>query len=159
MFAGSTCPRFVVGVAAVTAWILLAPDAVQAQAKKSDAYVKVVTKAEKPDADGNQVVTLTLTIDKGWHAYANPVGLEDLEDAQTRVTAVGKTQLVKVDYPAGAVHKDKVVGDYKVYEGTVAIKATVRRSSNAEPAELAIKLQVCSDKMCLPPGTLKVSIP
>jgi len=36
-----------------------------ADATNSDSVVKVETNAGKPDADGKQVVTLTLTIEKG----------------------------------------------------------------------------------------------
>ena len=69
----------------------------------------------------------TLTIDKGWHLYANPVGNPDYVDNQVTVTLSSKTKLqdVKVEYPAGTVVKDKTVGDYRIYEGTVTIKATV----------------------------------
>ena len=52
----------------------------------------------------------TLTIDKGWHIYANPVGLEDLASAQTVVTfpADSKPEVVKIDYPPGKVVKDEL---------------------------------------------------
>ncbi len=153
--------RRAVGLAVVLCGLaMLSPGESRGQgAKKSDAYVKVTAKADKPDADGNQAVTLLLMIDKGWHAYANPVGLDDLADAATTVKAAGKTQLVKVEYPPGTLHKDKVVGDYKVYEGAVPIKATIRRAANGADAELQVKLQVCNEKMCLPPGTIKVRLP
>src|SRR5437879_3352165 len=68
------------------------PDPVQGGPKKSDAVVKVSAAADKPDADGKQVVTVTLAIDSGWHTYGNPVGLEDLADAQTTVSFTGKSK-------------------------------------------------------------------
>ncbi|HMF14694.1 MAG TPA: hypothetical protein VKE94_20400, partial [Gemmataceae bacterium] len=75
----------------------------QKTAKNSAAVVKVTAKAEKPDDSGKQVVTITLSIDKDWYAYANPVGLEDLEAAQTVVEITGKNKLesVQLDYPKG----------------------------------------------------------
>src|SRR5262245_60002270 len=94
-----------------------APAGVSAQgAKKSDALVKATATAGKPDADGEQDVTVTLTVDKPWHIYANPVGLEDLADAQTTVTFGAQVKPIKIQYPEGKVIKDKVLGDYRVYE-------------------------------------------
>ena len=57
---------------------------------KSDSVVKATAAAEKPDANGKQVITLTLAIDKGWHIYANPVGAEDFASVQTTVKAKAK---------------------------------------------------------------------
>jgi DsbC/DsbD-like thiol-disulfide interchange protein len=134
--------------------------AARAQLKKSDTVVKSEAKADKVAADGTQAVTITLTIDKGWHLYANPVGNEDLMDNQVSASVSSKNKLqdVKVEYPAGTVVKDKTVGDYKVYEGTVTIKATVRRAKgDAEPLDVSVKLQACSKTQCLLPATLKLT--
>src|SRR5262245_15872359 len=134
------------------------PAVAQKGPKTSEAVVKVSAKAEKPDADGKQVVTVTLEVDKGWHTYANPVGLEDLESSQTVVDVSGKNkpELVKVDYPKGKLVKD-VVGDYSIYEGKVTIKATVQRTKgDSEPLEVKVSFQACSDKACLVPATVKL---
>src|SRR6266446_5939304 len=145
---------------------LLALESIQPElagqgANKSAAKVKATATADKPAADGKQVVTITLTVDKGWHAYANPVGLQDLADAQTSVTVTGKgkPEVIKIDYPQGKLVKDKVVGDYKVYEDKVEITATVRRAKgDTTPLDVAVKLQVCNEKTCLPPATVKLSV-
>jgi hypothetical protein len=142
------------GLALVAALALAAPVLAQ---KRSDEVVKATAKAEKPDADGKQVVTITLDIDKEYHIYANPIGNEDLTSNQTVVTVPGKAKLGKVEYPAGKVKPDKVVGDYKVYKDKVTIKATVRRAAgDSGPVEFAIKLMACTDTKCLQPGTVKV---
>ncbi len=133
-----------------------------AQAKKSDAEVKVTAVADKPDADGKQTVTVTLAVNAGWHVYANPVGQEDLAGAQTVVTVIGKAkpEEVKIEYPAGKLVEDKTVGDYKVYEKKVEIKALVRRAKgDTGPLEVTVKFQACNDKTCLLPSTVKVSVP
>jgi len=133
-------------------------------AKKSDSVVKVSAKAapEKPGADGKQEVTVTLKIDEGWHAYANPPGLEDLEPVQTTVTLkpTVKPEEVKVDYPKGKVINDPALGKYNVYEGTVTIKATVRRAAgDTSPLEVTVKFQTCNDKQCLLPATKTIKLP
>jgi thiol:disulfide interchange protein len=143
--------------ALLAALVLVSGQAVQAQGTKSDSVVKATAKADKADASGRQAVTITLTIDPKYHLYANPIDNKDLEEAQTVVTGSGKTKVVKVEYPAGEVKKDKVVGDYKIYKGKVTIKAVIERGGDA--AELAIKVQACTATSCLQPGTLKVSVP
>ncbi len=134
----------------------------QGKATKSDSVVKVKATADKPGDDGKQVVTVTLTVDKSWHIYANPVGLDDLADVQTKVTITGKAKPEKVDvtYPEGKVKKDAVVGNYNIYEGEVKIKATVQRAKgDAGPLEVSVKVQACNESQCLLPATVKVSVP
>jgi len=142
-------------------WVAV-PEPVFAQAgTKSDREVKVTATADKPGDDGKQTVTVTLQINKGWHVYANPVGNDDFATAATTVTVMAKEKPedVKIDYPAGKLLKDKVVGDYKVYEDKVEIKAVVKRAKgDTSPLEVSVKIQACNDKTCLLPATVKVPI-
>jgi DsbC/DsbD-like thiol-disulfide interchange protein len=131
----------------------------RAQSKKSDAVVKIKAEAGKPDAEGITPVNLTLTIDKGWHIYANPVGQEDLADTATSVSASGSTKVVAVDYPSGKPIMDKVLGTYKVYEDQVKITAKVRRPSDGSAIDLSIKIQACNETKCLVPASVKLSVP
>lgn len=151
-----------VGLVVVAALMLLmVGEDVRGQGlKKSDGVVKVSATADKPDADGKQTVTIVLAHDAGWHTYANPVGLEDLASAQTSVTVNAKEKPeVKVEYPAGKLVKDKVVGDYKVYEDKVTIKAAVKRvKGDASPLEVTVKFQACTDKQCLLPAAVKLTV-
>lgn len=131
----------------------------QAGGKKSDSQVKITTAASKIDGDGNQLVVITLDINKGWHAYANPVGNPDLRPSQTVVKVLSKIEGAKIEYPQGKLHVDKTLGDYKVFEGKVAIKAAVKRAAgDTGPLELAITLQVCNDSTCLLPATVKLAV-
>ncbi len=143
------------------ATLLLAADATRAAPRKSDSEVKVSATAAKPDADGKQVLTVTLKVNPGWHAYANPVGNELFKDNATLVTvrANGKALDAAVDYPAG---KSVTLGGetVKVYEDSVTIKATVQRPKDLTgPLEVNVTLQVCNNEICLLPGTVKVSVP
>ncbi len=153
-----------------TPWLLLAvlalvcrPDLALAQDKGSDSKVKVTGTASKPDADGKQVVTLTVVIEKDWHLYANPVGNKDIEESKTAVSIKAGQPLkdVKVEYPAGKLVKDMTLGDYKVYEGTVVIKSQVRRTAgDTSPLEVSVQVNACNDKLmrCLLPGTVKLTV-
>src|SRR5262245_59479928 len=79
---------------------------------------KVTAKADKPGPDGKQTVVVTLEVNPGWYAYANPVGLEDFKDNATviKVSAKEKPENVKVAYPPGKIKEDKVLGNYNIYE-------------------------------------------
>jgi uncharacterized protein YyaL (SSP411 family) len=130
-------------------------------AKRSDSVVKVKAEAGKPDADGKQLVTLTFTIDDDWHIYANPVA-KDFPGIPTTitVTAYTKPEEVKVDYPKGKLVKDEFTGDYYVYEGTLAIKTTVRRAKDdTSPLQISVKVQACNQSKCLLPATIKLKAP
>jgi DsbC/DsbD-like thiol-disulfide interchange protein len=155
-------PRCVVGVPALALLAVLLCDSgpVLAQAKKSDSVVKVEAKADKPDADGKQTITITLDIDAPWHVYANPVENEDLTSAQT-VVSIGpkdKVKDVKIEYPTSKLQKDNDI-TFKIYEGKVTIKAQVKRAKDDNsPLEVTIKLQACNDKTCLFPATIKQEV-
>src|SRR5260370_40881376 len=77
--------RLVFQLAAVALVFAAAAGGAHAQLKKSDTVVKAEAKADAIAADNTQAVTITLTIDKGWHTYANPVENPDLVDTQTSV--------------------------------------------------------------------------
>lgn len=129
--------------------------------KTTESVVKVKAKADKPAADGTQTVTVTLTIERGWHIYANPPGNDDLKSSQTVVTISGadKPATTKTNYPKGKTVKDALVGDYATYEGTAEVKLTIKRPLGGKGAlEAAVKCQACNDKSCLPAATIKVNV-
>jgi hypothetical protein len=151
------------GAVALAAAFLVPTSDAAAQGKKSDSVVKVEAAADKP-VDGKQVVTITLTVDKPYHLYANPIGNDDdlFKNLSTVVTIDGKTKPedVKVEYPAGVLIKDKTLGEYKVWENKVVIKATVQRAKgDTGPLEVTVKLQACDEKTCLLPATVKREVP
>ena len=149
-------------LAALTLAVLAATTLAVAQDTDSAGKVKVSVTVTKPDGSGKQVATVSMKIDKTWHIYANPVGLEDLSSVQTvvSVSSTNKPEDVKIEYPEGKVVKDKVLGDYRKYEDKVTIKATVRRAKgDTEPLNLSVKFQACSDKACLLPATVKLNVP
>jgi DsbC/DsbD-like thiol-disulfide interchange protein len=132
--------------------------AAQGSGKNSEAHVKVTAKADKPGADGKQVIHVRLDIDKGWHTYANPIGAD--VGIPTSVTVAGKTAEgdVQVNYPMGKLVEDKD-GNYFIYEGDTTIDATVRRTKNDSPLKLKVKIQACDAMKCLAPSTVELSIP
>jgi thiol:disulfide interchange protein len=130
---------------------------VSALPKGSDSVVKATATASKPDADGKETVTITLTIDPKFHLYANPVGNEDLKSNQV-VVSFKKCVTSKIAYPAGEVKEDKILGDYKIYKGKATITAVVKRAASGDPLAVEIKVAACDDKSCLAPATVKVTV-
>jgi uncharacterized protein YyaL (SSP411 family) len=131
-------------------------------AKRSDSVVKVSATSGRLGPDGRQPIKLVLTIEKGWHVYANPVGNADFEAAATSVTISGmvKPKAVKVDYPKGKIVNDSLVGNYSVYEGRVELEAKVERAAgDTGPLEVTVKFQACNEKTCLLAATVKVPLP
>src|SRR5262245_6151683 len=93
-----------------------------AAAGKKKSYTKVTATAARPEAAGRQTVTVTMEIEKPWHAYANPVGNKDLAEAATLVSIKskgGKLEDVKIQYPPGKEKKDSIIGSYRIYEDRV----------------------------------------
>ena len=132
--------------------------AARAGLKKSDSVVKVTAKADKPDADGKQTVTVTLDIENGWHTYANPVGVKDFPGIETAVTitAKQKPESVTVKYPQGKFDAE-VKGN--VYEGKAVIMAVVKRAKgDTGPLQVNVKIQACNEKTCLLPATVKLTV-
>jgi DsbC/DsbD-like thiol-disulfide interchange protein len=132
------------------------------RATRSDSVVRVALSTGKVDGTGSQEVIVALSIDPGWHLYANPVGL-DFPGIPTTlsITGPGKPPEVKVEYPAGRLVRDALAGDHYVYEDTVRIRATVHRTTGATAGdlELNIRMQACNKDKCLLPATVKLKLP
>jgi DsbC/DsbD-like thiol-disulfide interchange protein len=126
-------------------------------ARRSDSVVKATATADKPGADGKQVITISIKIDDGWHIYANPAQNEAAYP--TKVTVEGKkAEDVQIDYPKGR-QLTQMGETYYAYEGEAAIKATVNRGKDDAPLKLKVKLQACDEKKCLLPATVELTVP
>jgi thiol:disulfide interchange protein len=131
---------------------------------KDKSHTKVTATASKPDSQGRQTITITMDIEKPWYAYANPVGFEELENAQTTVKIAskgGKLEEVKITYPPGKEKTDSLLkANYKIYLDKVTITGQVRRAKgDTSPLEVSVTFMNCHPKgMCLPPETVKFSL-
>jgi uncharacterized protein len=128
--------------------------------KKSEDVLKIEASAAKPDADLRQTVTVSIAIDKSWHLYANPVPADFPGIPITLTLEVqGKALDAKVEYPRGKLVKDKILGDYYVYEDNVKLRASVKRAKGDMSSLTAVvKVQTCSEKQCLLPSTVKIGV-
>jgi hypothetical protein len=91
--------------------------------------VKMHVAAGKPGADGEQHIVVTLTIEPAHYVYANPTGHEAMvgQEPVLTVTANNHPREAKVTYPTGELREDQIIGDFRVYTGTVTFVATVKR--------------------------------
>ena len=130
----------------------------------------VEIEAESPQpaevaAGGDFSVALVLTIQRGWHAYANPPGAENLLPTRVSIAPSEDASLVTVDYPPGekkvleSSGKDKVA----VYEGKARLIAHIRINGDTKPGKRVVKInvhyQACDDKQCLAPAKRVVEVP
>ncbi len=119
------------------------PIVAQPEKSKTGSYVKVHASADKPNAVGQQIVTVFLDIDDKYFLIGNMVP-EDFEDArfQVRFLINGKPAKATISYPPGNVTKEKALGPYTIYEGKLACKAMIqRRVEDASPIEIAVSMQ------------------
>ena len=114
-------------------------------------------------APGSTVsVTLTLSIQPGWHLTANPAGSANLKPTVVSLKSDAAT-LVDVSYPKGS--KLTLPGDDEPilgYEGEITLHARVLLNADATttPPSLTFQLryQACNDRACLAPATLETTL-
>jgi uncharacterized protein YyaL (SSP411 family) len=107
-----------------------------------------------------------VTIQPGWHIYANPVGLTTMKPTTLALDAPSErmVRLIEVSYPAGEVKALGSVGTDKValYEGAVAFKARFKLAGDARAGAVTIALrlsyQACNDQLCREPARLEVPL-
>jgi uncharacterized protein YyaL (SSP411 family) len=122
----------------------------------SAAHVKAIA-LEQCRGDRDEIA-VTIAIDPGYHANANPASLDYL--IPTRVSVPGMPD-AKITYPAGQVFKPKFLDDgISVYEGTALIKVELPAGSLASVASATVnvEVQVCDLQTCLPPSTISVPV-
>ncbi len=130
------------------------------KSRESASVVKAELKAGAI-ADGKQSFTVTLTIEKPWHLYASPVGNATVKESETSVEVLigGKKVEAAIVFPKGKLMKDPKEGDYRVYEGTVAITGTVSRGKDSGALEVRVSVNACKSGekgVCLQQSVLKL---
>ncbi|MDA1017104.1 MAG: protein-disulfide reductase DsbD family protein, partial [Planctomycetota bacterium] len=110
-------------------------------------------------AGGKCRVAVVLTIQKGWHTYANPAGSEFFRPTVLTIESKLGTKLGEVSYPKGKYVEDKDADDtYYSYEGSVTLIGEISTPASAagqiEELQLKIRHQACDAVRCLRPATL-----
>jgi len=134
----------------------------------------VVTGSARPAGDPTTPIapgkefdaTVTVTIQKGWHIYANPTGLAEMNPTTLQLDpAAGKTvSLVKVSYPEGKAQAVEPAGPDKVYvyEGKIELTVRLRPADETKAGSLSVPLtlsyQACNDRLCQAPAKLRIPL-
>jgi uncharacterized protein YyaL (SSP411 family) len=103
-------------------------------------------------------IIVTVLVDKGYHVNANPASFDYL--IPTTVTFADLPN-VRMIYPDPISIKPRFAPEgLKVYEGEVTIRATAAKGALAQSSTpgAELKVQACTDEICLPPATLSLRI-
>ena len=139
---------------------LLAASFAVTSATAADDEVKVSPRVflsvDKLPAGGTCDVAVLLTVEEGWHVYANPTAEDYQIPTKLSVRSTLGTTLVQTLYPAGK--EVEVFGEkVRVYEGQALLFATVSVPASAagrtETLTFEVNHQACSDTNCLAPTT------
>lgn len=123
---------------------------VEEKPKPPDFPVRLTVEPVKRDGSADQRIVVTLTIEKGYHLFANPTGNEDLPPQTVlTVSGKGKPEVVKITYPKGEVVKNAIVGDYRIYTGTVSLEVITKRARDDQsPLVIAVRVLPMDHRGC-----------
>ncbi len=119
--------------------------------------------SQSPVRPGDQLaVAVVAELDEGYHLY----GPEEAFPTATVVELVegGAFEAGEPDYPTPIRRDLSGLGEYDLYEGTVAIRipvTSVLERGRAANAEVLVRYQLCTDNACSAPTstTLELSLP
>jgi uncharacterized protein YyaL (SSP411 family) len=152
------------------------PGAVGSSATRAPARAPeaVVTATARLDPDSTRSVApggafdvvIKLSIQRGWHLYANPTGLAATKPTTIELERPSEqaASLLEARYPAG---EKKVLGSIgteqvALYENDVELRVHCKLAADAKPGaatiKFVVKYQACNDRLCLAPLTLEVPL-
>ena len=103
-----------------------------------------------------EAITVTVSVDKGYHINANPATFDYLVPTALSIEGVAD---LRIDYPAATLIKPRFAPDgLKVYEGSVKLKGAAPSLPQGKRIVAAVKVQACDDQTCLPPATLAIRV-
>ncbi|VAX10422.1 Uncharacterized protein YyaL [hydrothermal vent metagenome] len=122
-------------------------------AARGHIYIDAVVQME----DKNRYrLQLNLQIDEGWHINAHAPLDDYLIPTQILIATDSAWKLDKPDYPpAEQVRLGFSERPLALYQGKVAINASLLRVSTKINPAIQLHLQACNNSLCLPPETLK----
>ncbi len=140
------------------------PRFAQAPPPKPDKPRPVTARLEPGTLDmtnGQAKLRLAITMADDYHVNSNNPSVEGLIATTVELADADGLELV-VDYPPGK-NKRYALADEElsVYDGTVVIEATLRKTSDFDPnlrPRLILRYQACTDTTCLAPETIELPI-
>ena len=164
------CPRFVFGAALILLALVSAASA-RAQAGSEaapvpppDQLVRVSAEAVRLAPGGRTEARLRLAIADGWHINANPPSPEYMIATSVELSPAGGMSAGTPRYPNAK--QLKVAFDESAiaaWDGTIEIAMPLNAAADADTGarslEGTLKFQACNDNVCLPPATVRFTVP
>ncbi len=127
------------------------------------AKVKMVANQTAYDPGATVRAAAVMTLDKKWHANANPPTLEYLIATELTLELPAGATGPTVTYPPGEMMSFVFAPEpISVYEGTVFLHAEFTLPANAQPGDLtipaAVRYQACDDKQCVAPVSTEATL-
>ena len=107
---------------------------------------------------GSNLLTLTVSIDSGWHVNANPASEKFLVPTGLTLSGSG-ARIGTIEYPKGqpfSTEASKV--PISVYEGEITLSIPLEIDPDAADLMLNITTQACKDRSCLEPQTVNIPL-
>lgn len=119
-----------------------------ARLPRSDDHVRVGLERDPREP---RTLVVRLSIDEGWHVNANPASLPFL--IPTAVELSDGVQMERIHYPPGIAFQPAFSDEaLSVYEGHVAVRATLPAEFDGTSPSVAVRYQACDHQRCLPPA-------
>ncbi|WP_118827283.1 protein-disulfide reductase DsbD family protein [Salinibacter ruber] len=158
---------WITGLALIAILGAFATGALAQQQGRSAARVSVDARLSRTAVPAGDTVraAVVLEIDEGWHANAHKPTLEYLIGTALTTNAPEGVTVDTTEYPEPEMFSFSFAGNQKlaVYSGRTPIFLTLRISPGLQPGRRVLKgslrIQICSDSVCLPPSTLPVTLP
>ena len=104
--------------------------------------------------DEESVVVLAIEIGAGHHINANRPGMDELIGLDISMRG-GRGVRARADYPAGDLYRESI----RVHARAVEIPVALRRVGDLSGGHvLRVRLQACTDAVCLPPQSFEIPI-
>ncbi len=104
---------------------------------------------------GDELVII-MKIDDGYHVNANPASAPYLVPTELIIKDHGE---VRVEYPPAKTLKAGFAPEgIAVYSGTVRVRASLSKGASANAPELSLRVQACTDELCLAPAVVDVPL-
>lgn len=157
-----TLARFIC-VAALLAPALAAPSLAQFRGSADVATARSLVALDRLYAGSRVQAVVVLSIDEGWHVNAHKPGLDYLIATSLELTPSDGLRSSEVRYPKPKIKEFEFAGEaLPVYEGDVALRFEVQADSGLPPGTRSIEgtltVQACSDRVCLAPARLPISL-
>ena len=150
-------------VAALLAPALAAPSLAQFRGSADVTSARSLAALDRLYAGSQVQAAVVLSIDDSWHVNAHEPGLDYLIATTLELTPSEGLQCSEVRYPEPKVMEFEFAGEaLPVYEGEVALRFDVKAASGLPPGRRSIEgtltVQACSDRLCLAPARLPISL-